>query len=150
MRGTFVGCLRRPLIAAVVMSSILAWSSTSVGATSVTTTTQVPTTQSTCGVVVSPAVHFVSKQSPCVIRVRVGTYVHIKFRSGFHWSYPMSNSRAVVVTTISRNSIGVNAATLHAAAIGRATIRATGTIDCPSGSMCPELILLWSLKVIVT
>jgi hypothetical protein len=56
----------------------------------------------------------------------------------------------VVVTTISRNSIGVHDFTLHAAAIGRATIHVTGTVYCKSGVACPELALLWTLKVIVT
>ena len=62
----------------------------------------------------------------------------------------MSNSRAVVVTTISRDSIGVDAVTLHAAAIGRATIRTTGTVYCKPGVACPDLALLWTLRVIVT
>jgi hypothetical protein len=56
----------------------------------------------------------------------------------------------VVVTTISRSSFGVNAVTLHAAAIGRATIRTTGTVYCKPGVACPDLALLWSLIVIVT
>jgi hypothetical protein len=54
------------------------------------------------------------------------------------------------VTTISRNSITVTGATLHAAKIGHATIRATGTVYCKPGVACPDLALLWSLKVIVT
>jgi hypothetical protein len=82
--------------------------------------------------------------------VRAGTNVRIKLRSGFRWGYPVSNSRAVVVTTISRNSIGVHDFTLHAAAVGRATIYVTGTVYCKPGVACQELSLLWTLKVIVT
>lgn len=147
MKGTFVASLRRPLIAALLIVSILAGSGTAVSASSVTTT--VTTASLKCGVVASPAVHFVST-SPCVIRVRVGTYVHIKFRTGLRWSKPVSNARAVAVSVISRSSIGVNAATLHAAAEGRARVVATGTFYCKPGTMCPDLAVLWSLEVVVT
>jgi hypothetical protein len=150
MKGTFGAFLGRSLAVAVVTSSILATSGSTVGASSVTTTTRAPSVLSACGVVASPSVHFVSKDSPCVIRVRVGTNVRIKLRSGFRWGYPTSNSRAVVVTTISRSSTGVHAATLHAAAVGHATIHATGTVYCKPGVVCPDLALLWSLRVIVT
>ncbi len=149
MKGSFGTLVRRPLIVATLTLSLLAATVSTVGATSVTTTTA-PSAPTICGVVASRSVHFVSKQSPCVIRVRRGTNVHIKFRSGFRWGYPVSTSRAVVVSDISRDSIGVFAATLHAAATGRATIRATGTVYCKSGVACPELALLWILQVIVT
>jgi hypothetical protein len=46
--------------------------------------------------------------------------------------------------------MGVDAITLHAAAVGRATIRTTGTVYCKPGVACPDLALLWTLKVIVT
>jgi hypothetical protein len=134
------------VIIATLTLSILATSVTTVGAT----TTTVESAQKTCGIVANPAVHVVSKASVCVISVHVGTNVRIKLRSGFRWGYPMSDSRAVVVTTISRSSFGVNAVTLHAAAIGRATIRTTGTVYCKPGVACPDLALLWSLIVIVT
>jgi len=146
MRGTSGAIRRRPLIIATLMLSILATSVTNVGAT----TTTVPSAQKICGVVANPAVHVVSKGSTCVISVHVGTNVRIKLRPGFRWGYPMSNSRAVVVTTISLDSLGVDAVTIHAAAVGRATIRTTGTIYCKTGVACPDLALLWSLQVIVT
>ena len=149
MKGTFGTLVRRPLIVATLTLSFLATSVSTVGATSYTTTTN-PSAQPICGVVANPSVHFVSKQSPCEIRVRRGTNVRIKLRSGFRWGYPMSTSRAVVVNDISRDSVGVFAATLHAAATGRATIRTTGTVYCKSGVACPDLALLWSLEVIVT
>jgi len=147
MKGTFGAFLRRPLIVAVFVLSTVA-TSASAGATS--DTAKAASVQSVCGVVVNPGVHVVSKGSPCVIRVKLGTNVRIKFRSGFRWGYPVSSSSVVVVTSITRTSIGVNAATLHAAKIGHATIRATGTVYCKPGVACPDLALLWSLKVIVT
>ena len=147
MKRTFGILFGRPLIVATLTLSFLATSVSTVGATSFTTTTK---WTPTCGVVANPAVHFVSKQSPCVIRVRRGTNVRIRLRSGFRWGYPVSTSRAVVVKDISRDSIGVFAATLHATAPGRATIRATGTVYCKPGVVCPDLALLWSLEVIVT
>ncbi len=149
MKGTFGAFLRRPLIVAVFVLSTFA-TSASAGATSDSAKSEAASVQSVCGVVINSAVHVVSKNSPCVIRVKLGANVHIKLRSGFRWGYPVSNSPEVVVTSISRTSIGVNAATLHAAKIGHATIRATGTVYCKPGVACPDLALLWSLKVIVT
>jgi len=148
MKGTAGALLRRPLIIAFLTLSIGATSVTSAGASSVTTTAA--SGQKVCGVVVTPSVHVVSKGSPCEISLRLGEHVRVKLRSGYRWGYPVSNSRAVVVTTISRNSIGVDAMTLHAATLGRATIRVTGTVYCKPGVACPELALLWNLKVIVT
>ena len=149
MKGTFVAALRRPLIVALLMASILTASATAVSATSVTTTT-VPNPFVTCDVVANSAVHFVSGNTPCVIRVRVGTNVRIKFRTAMRWSNPVSNSHAVTVIVISRTTTGVSAATLHATAVGRAKVTATGTFSCPPGAMCPDLAMLWSLQVIVT
>jgi hypothetical protein len=146
MKGTIGALLSRPLIIATLTLSVLTTSVTSVGAT----TTTVASAQKTCGIVANPAVHVVSKGSTCVISVHLGANVRIKLRSGFRWGYPASNSRAVVVTTISLSSMGVDAVTLHAAAIGRATIRTTGTVYCKTGVACPDLALLWSLEVIVT
>jgi len=142
MKGVF---LRRPSIVATLALAILSTSVTSVGAT-----TSVRSAQARCGVVANRAVHVVSSGSLCVISVHLGTNVRIRLRSGFRWGYPRSDSRAVVVTTITRDSAGVDGATLRAVAVGRATIRTTGTVYCKSGVACPDLALLWSLKVIVT
>ena len=144
MRGTLGAFLRRSLICAALLSSMLAVTVSSAGATSTTSAL------SACGVVANPAVHLVSKVSPCAIQVRVGTNVRIKLRSGFRWGYPLSTSKAVVVTTISRSSTGVNGATLHAAAVGHAVIRVTGTVSCKPGVACPDLALLWMLRITVT
>jgi len=148
MRGTTGAFLRRPLIIATLALSILLTTVTSVGATSYPTTTvaNVPT----CGLVANPSVHIVSSGSICVIKMRVGVNARIKMRSGFRWGVPVSNSKAIVVTKIARDTEGVDAVTLHAAAVGHATIRTTGTVYCRPGVACPDLALLWSLKVIVT
>jgi hypothetical protein len=150
MKGTFSAFLRSSLTVVAIMTSILVTSVTTVGATSVTARARTSSALSACGVVASPSVHVVSKNSPCIIRVRVGTNVQVKLRSGFRWGYPVSNARSVVVTTISRSSIGVNDFIVHAASVGHAMIRVTGTVYCKSGVACPDLALLWSLKVIVT
>ncbi|MGD0852852.1 MAG: hypothetical protein ABSA07_05765 [Acidimicrobiales bacterium] len=138
--------LRYALAVAALLASSFAMVTSTAGATSTTEPSAFPV----CGIVPNPAVHIVSSGSPCVIRVRVGTNVHIKFRTGFRWGDPVSSSKAVVVTTISRYLIGVDAATLHAAAVGQAFIRTTGTVACRPGVACPQLALLWILKVIVT
>jgi hypothetical protein len=150
MKGTISTLFRRPLIIATLTLTFLVASVSTVGATSYSTTTTIPGLPTICGVIVNRSVHFVSKGSPCVIRVRPGANVRIRMRSGFRWGYPISSSRAVVVTDISRDSVGVFAATLHGAVAGRATIRSTGTIVCRPGVACPDLVLLWSLVVIVT
>src|SRR5579863_1565398 len=120
MRGNLGIHLRRALSVAALLSSLLAMTTSTAGATSTTEPSAFPV----CGIVPNPAVHVVSSGSPCVIRVRVGTNVQIKFRTGFRWGDPASNSKAVIVTEISRYSISVDAATLHAAAVGHAMIRA--------------------------
>jgi hypothetical protein len=136
------------LIIATLLASILVTTVSSVGATSYPTTTvaNIPT----CGLVANPSVHIVSSGSICVISMRVGVNARIKMRSGFRWGHPVSNSKAVVVTKIARDTEGVDAVTLHAAAVGHATVRTTGTVYCRPGVACPDLALLWSLKVIVT
>jgi hypothetical protein len=148
MRGTTGAFLRRPLIIATLALSIVLSTVSSAEATSYPTTT-VPNLP-TCGLVANPSVHIVSSGSICVIRMRVGVNARIEMRSGFRWGVPVSNSKAVVVTKIARDAEGVDAVTLHAAAIGHATIRTTGTVFCRPGVACPDLALLWSLKVIVT
>ena len=150
MTSTGGALLRRRFLAAALALTFLAAWATTVGATSVTTTTRAPSAASLCGVVASPSVHVVSSSPTCVITVRHGVNVRIRLRAGMRWGYPVSNSRAVNVNDITRDSIGVVAATLHAAAVGRATIHDTGTEYCKSGQLCPDLALLWTLKVIVT
>ena len=151
MTRTNGAILRRPLIIATLLVSLLATTVTMVTTSGASqSSNSISSADKYCGIVPSPSVRVVTKGSPCVIEVRLGSNVRIKFRSGFRWGYPISNSRAVAVKSISRNSIGVFAATLRAAAVGRATLHTTGTIYCKSGRVCPDLALLWSLQVIVT
>ena len=142
--------LRHALTVAVLASSLLVATGSVAGAASITAMARASNSLTACGVVASPAVHVVSRNSPCVIRVRVGTNVRVKLRTGFRWGYPVSDSRSLVVTTISRSSIGVKAFSVHASSVGHAMVRVTGTVYCKSGVMCPDLALLWSLKVIIT
>jgi hypothetical protein len=150
MKETLGVPLRRSVTVAAMALFVLAVSGVTAGATSYTTTTLASIAPPLCGVVPSPGVHLVSSTSPCVVRVRVGTNVRIKMRSGFRWGYPISTSRDVVVTAISRTSLSVTDFTMHAAAPGNAWIRVTGTVACRPGVACPQLALLWSIKVIVT
>ncbi len=147
MKGTEGAFLRRPLIISTLALAFLVPSVSSAGA-SVTTTTL--SSAQRCGVVANPKVHINASGSICVISMKVGVNARIKLRSGFRWGDPRSNSKDVVVTKIAHGSMGVDAITLHAAAVGRATIRTTGTVYCKPGVACPDLALLWTLKVIVT
>jgi hypothetical protein len=150
MKANHGALLRRSLVAATLSWALLSTSVATVGATTLHPKINAKTALANCGVVATRAIHFVADSSPCVIRVAIGTNVQIKFRSGFRWGYPVSNSRSVIVSVITRSSIGVTAATLHAASKGHALIRATGTVYCKPGVACPDLALLWSLKVVVT
>jgi hypothetical protein len=150
MKAHFGAFARRSLIVATLASSMFLTSDITASATSVTTFSLPNVAAPDCGVVLSPGVHVESAGSTCVIRVAAGTNVRIKMRSGFHWGNPTSNSSAVIVTAISRSSFGVNAVTLHAATLGHAVIRDTGIILCPASRACPDLALVWSVKVIVT
>lgn len=139
MKVTFGAFLRHSLIGATLVASTLTLSGTTAGAA-----TALPL----CGVVKSASVR-VSSKNECVVRVLLGANVRFRLGSGFRWGDPVSTSRDVVVTTISRNSIGVDAATVHAAKIGRATVQVTGIEWCKAGVACPDLALLWRLDVIV-
>lgn len=143
MKGTTGAALRRPLIIAVLALSMLATSVTGAGASSVTTTTVAARTQ--CGVMISPT----ASTTGCTITLRLGQSVRVKLRGGFRWGDPVSSSRDVIVSKVTRNSIGVDAMTLHAAAVGRATILVTGTVYCKPGVACPDLALLGRITVIV-
>jgi hypothetical protein len=75
--------------------------------------------------------------------------VSFKLSGHRRWGNPVSTSRDVVVTTISRNSIGVDGATVHGAKLGRAFVQVTGIEYCKVGVACPDLAMLWRLNVIV-
>lgn len=140
--GTFLG--RAMIAVALTVTSITL---TSAGAQAVSS--RATNGQTVCDIVVNPAVRIVSK-NPCVVQIRVGGNVRLNLGTGFKWGNPVSSSHSVAVTSISRNSIGVDSAILHAAKIGRATIHDTGTEACSPGLMCPDLAILWSLQVNVT
>jgi hypothetical protein len=149
MKRTVRTLLTRPLISSAIAVAMLAASAASVGATSYPTTT-IARTPRVCGVVANPNVRVISSGSICVIALRRGANVRVTLRSGFRWGVPTSDSRAVSVTDITRDAMGVDGVTLHGAAVGRATIRTTGTVYCKPGVACPDLALLWSMKVVVT
>jgi hypothetical protein len=147
MKGTFGVVLRHALIGVTLVASTLVLSGANAGASSIRvndTANALPL----CGVVKSKSVR-VSSESGCVVRVLLGANVRFKLGSGFRWGDPVSSSRDVVVTTVSRDSIGVDAATVHAAKLGRATVQVTGVEWCKAGVACPDLALLWRLDVIV-
>jgi hypothetical protein len=147
MKGTCGAVLRHVLLGVVLTASTLIVSGSNAGAASITMN-EVSSAKPLCGVVVNPSVR-VSSKDTCVVHILLGANVRFKLGSGFRWGNPVSSSRAVVVTTMSRDSIGVDAATLHAAKIGSATVQATGIEYCKPDVACPDLALLWRLNVIV-
>jgi hypothetical protein len=131
-------------IAAVVLAPV---TSAVAGSTTTTVAAKIPPT---CGVVASSQVRVVTTDGLCTVRTHVGANVRIVLRSGWRWSPPLSSSPHVTVTKIFRSSIGPDGATLHAVSAGNATIHVEGTIYCAPGKACPELAMIWSLKVVVT
>ena len=124
-------------------STVGATSSSTVGATS-TTQASVP-----CGVATGPGVVVTSGPEPCTVTAQAGATIHVVLDRGFRWDDPRSDAGAVVVTAIRRPAAGGLTAELHAAAVGRATVAATGTVACAPGQPCPALARQWSIQVTV-
>ena len=147
MKRTFGTLLRHALIGATLVASTLVLSGANASASSVKVN-EAANALPLCGVVKSKSVR-VSSKNECVVRVLLGANVRFVLGSGYRWGDPVSTSRDVVVTTVSRNSIGVDGATVRAAKLGRATVQVTGVVWCKAGVACPDLALLWRLDVIV-
>jgi hypothetical protein len=147
MKRTFGTLLRHALIGATLVASTLVLSGANASASSIKVN-EAASALPLCGVVKSKSVR-VSSKNECVVRVLLGANVRFVLGSGYRWGDPVSTSRDVVVTTVSRNSIGVDGATVHAAKLGRATVQVTGVVWCKAGVACPDLALLWRLDVIV-
>jgi hypothetical protein len=147
MKRTFGTVLRHALIGTTLVASTLVLSGANATASSIKVN-EAANALPLCGVVKSKSVR-VSSKNECVVRVLLGANVRFVLGSGYRWGNPVSTSRDVVVTTISRNSIGVDGATVHAAKLGRATVQVTGVVWCKAGVACPDLALLWRLDVIV-
>jgi hypothetical protein len=138
----------RPLLLFAAMLMALG---TSIPAASASTTTTIATTPtSRCGIAASDVVRVVTTDSPCTVATHVGGSFEILLRSGWRWGTPTSSSKAVIVSDITKSSMGVASAVLTATSVGAATIDVTGTIYCAKGKVCPDLAMLWTLNVIVT
>jgi hypothetical protein len=140
--GTFLG--RALLVTALTLPTMAL---TSTGAHALTS--RATPGQSTCDLVMNSSVRIESK-IPCVVEIRLNGSVRLNLSTGFRWGTPISMSHSVTVTAVSRNTVGVYSAVLHAASVGRATIHDTGTEACSTGVMCPDLAILWTLKIVVT
>ena len=139
----------RLLVFAASMLMVLA-SAAPIATASTTTTTVAPSSASSCGVAQSAVVRVVSADSPCTVVARVGGSFEIVLRPGWRWGTPVSNSKAVIVSQLTKTSKGVADAVLTATAVGAASITVTGTIYCAPNKVCPDLAMLWTLKVLVT
>jgi hypothetical protein len=139
---------RRPLFFAVTF--VVAFAMLTPLASASTTTTTEPSATSICGIAATSAVRVVTTDSPCTVATHVGGAFEILLRSGWRWGTPVSSSKSVIVSDITRSSMGVATAVLTATSTGAATIDVTGTIYCAKGKVCPDLAMLWTLKVIVT
>jgi hypothetical protein len=123
------------------------------GSPTSTSTTTSPTTTApsahACGVVASPDIVLTPGTEPCALTTHVGVTVHISLDVGFNWSDPRSDSPVVQVAAIQHPAGGGLESDLRAAAVGQATVTATGTVACGPGKPCPMLARLWSLRITV-
>jgi hypothetical protein len=144
------GVLRgRPILLAAAIGMALV-TAAPVANASTTTTTTTPSPLSVCGVAASDAVRVVTTDSPCTVATHVGGSFEIVLRSGWSWGTPRSTSKSVIVSDVTKSSMGVASAVLTATSAGVSTIDTSGTIYCAPGKVCPELAMLWTLRVIVT
>ena len=114
-----------------------------------TTSTTTASASYPCGVVPSPEVVITSNTFLCSVTTPVGDTIHVVLNPGLRWSTPMSDSSAVVVENVQRQSTGGLDADLIAVRAGQATVTAMGTALCPPGGACPQFIVLWRLHVTV-
>jgi hypothetical protein len=138
---------RSLLVAAATLMSLLTMAPV---ANAGTTTTLAPSSTSRCGVAASDVVRVVTTDTPCTVATHVGGSFEIVLRTGWRWSTPESSSRSVIVSDITKSKVGVASAVLTATSAGAATVDVTGTIYCAKGKVCPDLAMLWTLKVLVT
>ncbi|HEY5092111.1 MAG TPA: hypothetical protein VII60_02515 [Acidimicrobiales bacterium] len=144
------GVLRgRPLFLAAALLMALV-TSAPIADASTPTTTIAPSSLSDCGVAASDLVRVVTTDTPCTVATYVGGSFEIVLRSGWRWGTPTSDSTSVIVSHITKSSMGVASAVLTATSVGVAVIHVAGTIYCAPSKVCPELAMLWTLKVIVT
>ena len=102
-----------------------------------------------CGVVASPDVVITNSTQSCSVSTHVGVTIHIVLDPGFTWGTPSSDSTAVEVVNVKRQSSGRLDADVRTLRIGLATVSATGSILCPPGQPCPALARLWALHITV-
>ncbi len=101
-----------------------------------------------CGVASGSRWRITSTVAPCQVVVVVGASVPIHLSTSFKWSAPRSTTGAVRVTS-TRPAAGGLTGTLHARRVGSASVTAAGVMVCAPGEVCPDLALLWRLKVTV-
>jgi len=100
-------------------------------------------------VVASPDVVITNVTQPCNVSTHVGVTIHIVLDPGFNWGMPSSDSSAVEVVYVQRQSSGRLDADMRTLRIGQATVSATGSLRCPPGQPCPALARLWALHITV-
>lgn len=141
--------LRRALLVATVGLASFSFA-TPIASAATTSTTLATRATATCGVVPSTVVRVLSADSPCTVATHVSASFEILLKSGWRWGTPVSSSKSVIVSQLTKTSKGVTSAVLTATSQGVATITSTGTIYCAPDKACPGLAMLWTLHVIVT
>jgi len=92
----------------------------------------------------------VSGSPSCLVTLDVGTTFVIELGSGLQWSGLHSTSPAVAVSNQVAVTGGGLTATATATAPGSATLSAYGAPICAPGTACPQIVMLWTLDVVVS
>ena len=142
VRSWFTRCL---VIA--VLGVTIGVGPTSLASASVRHLTVVST--SSCGVLSSTGVS-VTGGTPCVASTSVGTAFQLSLRKGLHWRGLRTSSSVVKISNVVSGSTGGLTATVVAAEPGATTLTASGAPICVPGEACPQFVLLWTLRVVVS
>jgi len=104
---------------------------------------------SSCGVASSATLRIVARPEPCTLDVTLASSFVVVLDPGFRWTNPISSSRSIKVTRVTRSASQRVSVMVTALALGRATLTSEGAIICPAGQACPALARLWVLHVVV-
>ncbi len=103
----------------------------------------------TCGIAGTGASwRVVTSTSPCHVDVVVGTSVPLKLSASFRWTKPHSTSDVVKVTSLHPSTGGLTGL-IVARHLGNVTLGSAGVMACAKGNACPDLAMLWTLRVTV-
>jgi hypothetical protein len=131
--------VRRPLLLALVLGVVAACGSVGVPAASTAPPSPIP-----------GAVQVTKANDHGIVSARVGDTIQIALGSEFDWRVDPPDGLVLVQGPQKYLLVRGTQAIWTAAATGSSTIKATGTVICPSGQACILLAALFTTTVVVT